>query len=230
MPDLGSIIKGLQGLPPWGVYLALGVTTYVENIFPPSPSDVVMLFIATLIGIGTVGLVPSIAIATLGSTLGFLTAFYIGRRYGRRLLASGRVPSLTKDAMTQVDGWFARYGYWVIVVNRFLAGTRAVISFFAGISRLDIWRTTLLCTLSALAWNGIIIWLGSILGDNWQLGEKLLTQYGQAITSILVALALCVIIRWWIRHHRSKQRAAGAVIEPKESAQSDTTITHVESH
>jgi membrane protein DedA with SNARE-associated domain len=118
----------------------------------------------------------------------------------------------------------------VIVVNRFLAGTRAVISFFAGISRLDIWRTTILCTLSALAWNGIIIWLGSILGDNWQLGEKLLTQYGQVVTIILVALALFVIIRWWIRHHRSKQRAAGAVIEPKESAQSDTTITHVESH
>jgi membrane protein DedA with SNARE-associated domain len=216
MPNLGSIIKGLQELPPWGVYLALGVTTYVENIFPPSPSDVVMLFIATLIGIGTVELVPSIA-------------FYIGRRYGRRLLASGRVPFLTKNAMTQVDGWFARYGYWVIVVNRFLAGTRAVISFFAGMSRLDIWRTTILCTLSALAWNGIIIWLGSILGDNWQLGEKLLTQYGQVITIILVALALFVIIRWWIRHHRSKQRAAGAVIEPKESAQSDATITNVES-
>jgi len=229
MPDLGSIIKGLQELPPWEVYLALGVTTYVENIFPPSPSDVVMLFIATLIGIGTVGLVPSIAIATLGSTLGFLTAFYIGRRYGRRLLASGRVPFLTKDAMTQVDGWFARYGYWVIVVNRFLAGTRAVISFCAGISGLDIRRTTLLCALSALAWNGIIIWLGSILGDNWQLGEKLLTQYGQVVTILLVALALFVVIRWWLRHHRSKQRTAGEMIEPKESAQSGATITNVES-
>ncbi len=90
MPDLASIITWLQELPPWGVYLALGVTTYVENIFPPSPSDVVMLCIATLIGIGTVGLVPSIAIATLGSTMGFLTAFALGRRYGRRLLASGR--------------------------------------------------------------------------------------------------------------------------------------------
>ena len=226
MPDLRSIITWLQELPPWGVYLALGITTYVENLFPPSPSDVVMLGIATLIGLGTVALVPSIAIATLGSTMGFLTAFALGRCYGRRLLASGRVPFLTNAAVTKVDGWFNRYGYWVIVVNRFLAGTRAGISFCAGMSRLDLWRTTILCTVSALAWNGIIIWLGSILGDNWQRGAQILTQYGQVVTLILVALALGVVIRWWLhRRHRTPQ-GAGAVRAPTASAPSDTAITN----
>lgn len=205
MPDVESIIKWLQELPPWGVYLALWVTTYIENIFPPSPSDVLMLFIATLIGIGTIGLVPAIAVATLGSTMGFLTAFYIGRRYGRRLLESGRVPFLTSASVAKVDGWFERWGYGVIVANRFLAGTRAVISFFAGMSRLELWRTTLLCTLSALVWNGLIIYLGKVLGNNWQLGEKILAQYGQVVSIILGALVLFLVIRWWIRRRRQKR-------------------------
>ena len=81
--DVESIIEWLRGLPPAGIYVALWVTTYIENIFPPSPSDVVMLFIATLIGIGTIDLIPAIGIATLGSIMGFLTAFLIGRRFGR---------------------------------------------------------------------------------------------------------------------------------------------------
>lgn len=199
MPDIETIVNWLQGLPPWQVYLALWITTYIENIFPPSPSDVVMLFIATLVGIGTIGLVPAIAVATAGSIMGFLTAFYLGRRYGRRLLESGKLPFLTKDSLVKVDGWFTKYGYWVIVVNRFLAGTRAVISFFAGISRLDPVKTTLLCTISALAWNIGIIWLGSLLGDNWRKGQEILSQYGQIVMIVLGAVVLFFLVRWVIR-------------------------------
>lgn len=207
MPDLESIIQWLQGLPPWGVYLALFATCYIENLFPPSPSDVIMLFIATLIGIGTISLVPAIGIATLGSVTGFLTAFLIGRRYGRKLVESRKLPFLTEKSMEKVDKWFDRWGYWVIVVNRFLAGTRAVISFFAGMSQMGLGTTLLLCTLSALAWNTAVIWLGSLV--DWKRGEEILSQYGRIILIVLGALALFFIVRWWIR----KRKGAGSTAE-----------------
>jgi membrane protein DedA with SNARE-associated domain len=205
MFDIDSIIQWLQGLPPIGVYAFLWFTTYIENLFPPSPSDVVMLFIATLTGIGTIGFIPAVAVATLGSVMGFLTAFVLGRQFGRRITESGKLPFLTKDSLKKVDKWFSRYGYWVIVANRFLAGTRAVISFFAGMSNLEIATTTILCTVSALAWNALVIGVGKFLGANWRQGETLLRQYGLVVTILLVAIVLYFGIRWFINRKKEKK-------------------------
>ncbi|HVK39736.1 MAG TPA: DedA family protein [Candidatus Kapabacteria bacterium] len=197
-----SIIQWLQGLPPLGVYAALFFTAYIENLFPPAPSDVVMLFIATLAGMGLIGIVPSIAIATAGSVSGFMTAFWIGRRFGRRLVESNRLPFITEKALAKVDGWFERWGYGVVIANRFLAGTRAVISFFTGMSRLKFLPTTLLCVVSALAWNSLIIWLGSLLGANWRDGIVYVQRYGQVVVAVLVVLALVWGVRKFIRYRR----------------------------
>lgn len=205
MFDIDSTIQWLQGLPPVGIYAFLWFTTYIENLFPPSPSDVVMLFIATLTGIGTIGFLPAVAVATLGSVMGFLTAFVLGRQFGRRITESGKLPFLTKGSLKKVDTWFNKYGYWVIVANRFLAGTRAVISFFAGMSNLDIATTTLLCTVSALVWNALVIAFGKFLGANWRHGAVLLRQYGLIVTILLAAVALFFLIRWLVNRTKAKK-------------------------
>lgn len=197
-----SIIDWLQGLPPIGIYAALFFTAYIENLFPPAPSDVVMLFIATLAGMGTIGLFPAIGVATAGSVLGFMTAFWIGRRFGRQLLRSNRLPFINEKALTKVEGWFERWGYGVVIANRFLAGTRAVISFFTGMSRLRLLPTTLLCALSALAWNSLIIWLGSLLGANWREGIIYLERYGQVVLVVLGIFACVILVRWYMRRRK----------------------------
>lgn len=202
MPDAESIVQWLSGLPPLGIYATLFAASFVENVFPPSPSDFIMLFIATLIGIGTIGLVPSIAVATAGSTLGFMTAFWLGRRFGRTWMKSGKVPFLNKDALHKVDGWFDKYGYWVIIVNRFLTGTRAVISFFAGMSKLSLLRTTILCFISALIWNTLVIKLGEFLGSNWRQGEVILSRYGTVLLIIFGALIIFFGVRWYLRRRK----------------------------
>jgi membrane protein DedA with SNARE-associated domain len=199
-----SIIQWMQELPPLGIYAALFFTAYIENLFPPAPSDVVMLFIATLAGMGLIGLVPAIAIATAGSVTGFMTAFWIGRRFGRRLIESNRLPFITEQSLTKVDGWFDRWGYGVVVANRFLAGTRAVISFFTGMSQLRFLPTTALCLVSALAWNTLIIWLGSLLGANWREGIVYLKRYGQVVVAVLIVIALVWGVRRYLRYRREK--------------------------
>ncbi len=207
MPNIEAIIEWLRGLPPEGLYASLFFVSYIENVFPPSPSDVLMLFIATLIGIGTIGHIPSIVIATAGSTLGFLTAFLLGRRYGRRWIATGKVKFLSAESVNKVDGWFSKYGYWVIVANRFMAGTRAVVSFFAGMSNLNLARTTIFCALSALVWNILVIELGAWLGNNWQQGEMILSRYGQVVTIVIAAIALFFGIRWYVRRRKNRTAA-----------------------
>ena len=204
MFNLESIILWLQELPPLGVYAALFFTTWVENVFPPSPSDVILLFIATLIGIGTISFVPALAVATAGSVSGFLTAFLLGRKFGRRLTKSNRFPFITRTSLQKVDAWFDRYGYGVIVINRFLAGTRAVVSFFAGMSDLDLKKTTFFCAISALAWNALVIELGHIVGANWERGQEILQQYGRVVMFVMIALALAALTWWIVRKLRIK--------------------------
>lgn len=213
MLEITAIIEWLQGLSPLGVYAALWLTTYIENLFPPSPSDVVMLFIATLIGIGTIDFIPALAIATTGSTAGFLTAFFLGRRFGKAITKSTRLPFLTKKSVETVDVWFDKYGYGVIVANRFLAGTRAVVSFFAGMSELDVTKTTILSTISALLWNGLILWLGMWVGENWERGADILRQYGLIVTAIIAAIVLFFVGRWLYR----KVRSGKAKVESSDS-------------
>ncbi len=129
----------------------------VENVFPPSPSDVLLVFGGTLIGVGTIDFLPALLSSTLGSTLGFMTAYLAGRYFERRIIEGRPHRYMPVQAIRRVERWFQRFGYGVIVANRFLAGTRAVVSFFAGMSRMNPVTTTALCALSAAAWNALLL-------------------------------------------------------------------------
>ena len=121
----------LQQAPPWGVLLLMFLIAYIENIFPPAPSDMLLVFAGTMIGFGAVDFSQALAAATIGSTTGFMTAYLLGR-YFEGHIVEGRVGRyLPTGAIQKVEGLFRRFGYGVIVANRFLAGTRAIVSFFA---------------------------------------------------------------------------------------------------
>jgi membrane protein DedA with SNARE-associated domain len=196
-------IAWLQQLSPFWVLAFMFFVSYIENVFPPSPSDVMLIFAGTLIGIGTVSFVPALLIATLGSTLGFLTAYFLGR-YFQRSIVDGRFSRfLPVNLIVQVENLFLRFGYGVIVANRFLAGTRAIVSFFAGMSRLNLPVTTTLCFVSALAWNAILLYLGKIFANNWRLAAEYLELYSKIATGIVIVLL--GIFLWWFFKVRKRQ-------------------------
>lgn len=184
----------LQQAPPWGVLLLMFLIAYIENIFPPAPSDMLLVFAGTMIGFGAVDFSQALAAATIGSTTGFMTAYLLGR-YFEGHIVEGRVGRyLPTGAIQKVEGLFRRFGYGVIVANRFLAGTRAIVSFFAGMSRMSLAKTTILSALSAAAWNTLLLMLGEIFASNWQKVASYLQLYSVVVTGIV---ALVVAIGLW---------------------------------
>lgn len=183
-----------------GVLLFVFVVAWVENLFPPSPSDVLLVVAGTLIGIGTIDFVWLLVASTAGSVTGFGTAYYLGRRFGPRLLLSTWVPFLNVELMTKVQRWFDKWHGWIIVANRFMAGTRAVIAFAAGIAAMPVIRTLLYCTASAALWNAIMLLIGEQLGARWRDIDGILATYGWIVTGI-IALAVGI---WFIRKRRSR--------------------------
>ncbi len=192
-----SFIHHLQTLHPLLIYLAVFAIAFIENIFPPFPSDVVVVFAGSLVGLGRVGFVETLLCASLGSCLGFVTMYKIGDWFGVHILERGKIRFIPVAGVKKVEVWFRKYGYWLIVANRFLAGTRAVVSFFAGMSELHLARTTILSFVSALAWNGILMVGGWYLGRHWRSIGFYLKSYSEVVTAIIVLVAIIGVIRYF---------------------------------
>ncbi len=197
-----NILNLFADLSPFLIYLFLFLFAYVENVFPPSPSDLVVVIGGSLIATGAINFFPTLIFTTLGSILGFMTLYYLGSQLDKKVIQAGKMKFISAEAVLTVEKWFNKWGYTVIIANRFLPGTRSVISFFAGLSKLKIFKTVLLATISALVWNAIIIYLGIIFGNNIERVDFYLSRY-QEIVLILTGV---VILFFVIRHFFFKKK------------------------
>jgi membrane protein DedA with SNARE-associated domain len=196
---VAQILHQLQLLDPLLIYGLIFAVAFVENIFPPSPSDMVIVFAGSLVGVGIIGYPQTLLFATLGSVLGFVVMYKIGDWFGVHILESGKVSFIPIASVKKAEAWFLKYGYWLIVANRFMAGTRAVVSFFAGMSELSLGKTTALCSVSALVWNAILISGGYYLGHNWhRIGFYLIT-YSRAVTGLIIIVVVWLVVRYFLK-------------------------------
>jgi membrane protein DedA with SNARE-associated domain len=191
-----NILNQLSDMSPFLIYSILFLFSYVENVFPPSPSDLVVVVGGSLVATASINFVPTLIFTTIGSVLGFMTLYFVGLQVDKKVVRAGKIKFISAEAVNDVEGWFNKYGYTVIAVNRFLPGTRSVISFFAGLSELKILKTTIFATVSALIWNAIIIYLGVIFGNNIETVDFYLSRY-QEIVLILTGV---VILFFVVRH------------------------------
>jgi membrane protein DedA with SNARE-associated domain len=196
---LETLILYFQQLSPIWVYVAIFFIAYIENIFPPSPSDIIIVAGGYLVGVGHIDFFTSLFIATIGSTTGFMTMYKIGDWFGLKIIEKGKIKFLPLESVHKVETWFRHYGYWLIIANRFLSGTRAVVGFFAGMAEVKFVPTAILCFLSALVWNGILIYSGTLVGENWESIGFYLSTYSQIVTTLLVTAVIIIIILWYNR-------------------------------
>jgi membrane protein DedA with SNARE-associated domain len=194
-----SFVTTLQSLDPALVYLSLFAFALIENLFPPSPSDMAIVFGGALVGIGHVSFAGVLLSATAGSALGFLIMYMIGKWFGRHILEQKKLRFLPLDAVRRVEEWFRKYGYWVVVGNRFLTGTRAVVSFFVGMSELDPVKTVVLSFVSALVWNAILVSAGYGLGSNWERIGFYISTYSQVVTGLILLAVMVFGVRAYMK-------------------------------
>jgi membrane protein DedA with SNARE-associated domain len=185
------------------IYALIFFFAYIENIFPPSPSDVVIIFCASLSGLGKTDFTLTLISAVFGSTLGFVTMYFIGDKFGDEIIEKGKIKFINPANVKKVEELFLRFGYFLIVINRFLAGTRAFVAFFAGLGEFDLKKSIVLSFISASLWYSILVTAGKMLGENWQIIANIISNYSKIIT---VALALVLIFYITRNFLKSKKR------------------------
>ena len=176
---LESAISWLQHADPFAVYVFLFLIAFLENVVPPIPGDVPVAFIGYLIYNSQLTFAGALFSASLGSTVGFMLIYMLSKYLGLKLYAEGDTtvqhrfsksihrffPPSDMELLRQK---FATHGYLAVLVNRFLFGSRAVISVMAGLMHLRMSFVLLAAMASAFAWNVLLLYGGFFLGSNWQ--------------------------------------------------------------
>jgi membrane protein DedA with SNARE-associated domain len=194
----------------WAYLVILGIA-YGENVIPPIPGDLLIVFGGYLAGIGKLSLPVVILLSTAGGALGFMTMYAFGRRVGDAVFDPHRLRWLPKKQIFKAKAWLGRWGYGVVLANRFLSGARSVISLTVGMVQMDAWKTALLCTVSALVWTGLITYGGYAVGANWEVVVGYLETYGRIVLAVLGLIVLIQVGRYlW----KKKQAPATSEDEP----------------
>jgi len=206
---LDTFFHFIEQAPSWLVFVTIFLASYIENIFPPIPGDTIVLFGAYLVGRGDLSFATALTTTLLGSVFGFMTLYYIGYHYGRGFIYSKHQTWFAPSSLGRVERLFEKWGYGVVLINRFLAGMRSVTGIFAGLGKLSIWKVTLLATFSSLFWNGTLIWLGSSIGENWEQISVYLKRYNLAITLIIFIVAAAFLIHRYVivKHNVTDKKA-----------------------
>lgn len=230
---INLVAQYISQVSPIVIYLLLFLIAYAENVIPPLPGDVMVAFGGYLISLGSINGLDLWLGTVITSVLGFMTMYQMGRYLGGPLFESTSVSNkIIKNSQSESSvgiihsarntlamlilkyanpgylrkgkQWMHSYGQWVVVSNRFLAGTRSVIALTAGASRLSVWPTILSACISSMLWNGVLIYGGWWLGDNWRRVGVYLEAYSQFILFLLVIIGLIGLISYQ-RKRRNKQ-------------------------
>ena len=183
-------------------YVGVTFLMFLENVFPPIPSELIMPLAGFTAAQGKLSLVGVVAAGTLGSVLGALPLYYLGRRLGAARLKSladrhGRWLTLDGDDIERAIAWFDRHGGAAVFIGRLVPGVRSLISVPAGIDRMPLVPFLLFTTLGSGVWTGLLAYLGHLLGGRYQEVERYLNPVSYAVLGAVVAVYL-----WRVIHHR----------------------------
>ncbi|NLV66257.1 MAG: DedA family protein [Spirochaetes bacterium] len=185
------------------LYLLLFVSAVLENLFPPIPGDTITVLGAFFVGKGILSFPAVYAVTTLGSTCGFMLLFGIGYFLEREFFMKKDFSFFSAKSILAAEKWFEKYGYYVVLANRFIPGLRSVVSIAAGITILKPRRVFLFAFTSAAVWNFIWIYAGFSLGNNWDtVREKfsiIIGGYNIAVVSIVAAAVAVYLVTKKIR-------------------------------
>ncbi len=183
-------------------YLGLALLLVAENLFPPIPSEVVLPLAGFVVGRGDLGFLQALLASTTGSVVGALILYALGRYGGRGLvLRYGSWLRVSATELERAEGWFRRYGGWVVLGARVVPFARSIVSIPAGTMQMPLIRFTVLTALGSGAWNALLIGAGVSLGANWTRISGWIGSYSDVVLILLAGTAAVFLV---LRHRRRK--------------------------
>ncbi|MEI4488784.1 DedA family protein [Frigidibacter sp. MR17.14] len=154
--------------------LGVAALMFVENVFPPIPSELVMPLAGFNAAQGEMALIPSIMAGSAGSLAGAWFWYWVARRTGAERIQSfvdrhGRWTAISGADLEKSQAWFDRRGGWAVLLGRLIPTVRTFVSVPAGLARMPIGRFLALSLVGTLIWNSILAISGFLLQSQYHL-------------------------------------------------------------
>jgi membrane protein DedA with SNARE-associated domain len=196
----GFVLDTVDALGAPGV----GLMSFLEVVFPPIPSEVVLPLAGYQVQQGRIGLVAVVLFSLAGAFLGSLLLYWVGKVVGldRAARIADRIPLMDASDVTKSAEWFHRHEGAAVFTGRFVPGVRSLISLPAGAARMNLLKFSLLTLLGSGLWNGLLIGLGLALGTQYELVDR----YGHYLDYVFYAAIAAVLVWAVARRVRSRRR------------------------
>ena len=195
MQELMLSIMGQYG------YLGVFLLIAIENIFPPIPSEVVLLFGGFMTTYTQLNVVLMVIAATLGSLFGAIVLYYIGKILNKERLKKivsgkiGKVLRIKQEDIDKADEWFDTKGNKTVFFCRFIPIVRSLISIPAGMSEMPMVKFLIYTIAGSTVWNTVLIVIGNKVGENWVNILNIFDQYSHItlIVLIIIFIVACIV-------------------------------------
>lgn len=188
-------------------YLGIGLLMFLENLFPPIPSELIMPLAGFSAAKGTLELPYVILAGVVGTVLGALPWYYVSQLLGEetlKLLADkyGRWLAISSRDITKAVSWFDRHDTQAVFLCRLVPGVRTLISVPAGISKMHLGEFLLYSTLGTLLWTAFLTYSGYLLGNNY---HRIETYLGPVSKFVLISLVIGFL--FWVTMRQLRRRS-----------------------
>lgn len=197
-------------------YAGVGLLIFVENIFPPIPSEVVLLFSGFMTTYSDLHPWAVVFCATLGSFAGACVLYAVGRLLDaeklKRLLSGrlGRITQLHAEDVEKANTWFLRYSYPAVLLCRCVPIVRSLISLPAGMAHMPFLPFAGLTLAGTVVWNTVLVWLGRFSSAAWEQNLQYFSVYSKLALAVFAAAA---VIAAFVLYHKKKRAAKKASTE-----------------
>jgi membrane protein DedA with SNARE-associated domain len=142
----------------WGIIFLMAM----ESSIIPIPSEIVIPPAAFLAARGDLSLAGVILAGTLGSYLGAAFGYWICLLIGRPVLRRfGKYVLITDDNLERAEVWLQRYETSGVFFARLLPVIRHLISYPAGLVRMNFWKFSLATIAGSALWCSVLAYLGA---------------------------------------------------------------------
>lgn len=193
--DLGGLTGWVAGVIDSLGEAGVGLLVALENLVPPVPSELVLTMAGYLAGEGSMNVVLVVIAATIGSVVGALILYWLGRVVGEERLRRwlDRIPLVDADDLDKADRWFRRHAWSAVLFGRMVPVVRSLVSIPAGADHMPVGRFLAFTALGSGVWNSLFVGAGFALGTRWQQVDQYARWFDFAILAFFV-----VTITWWV--------------------------------
>ncbi|MBB5236218.1 DedA family protein [Deinococcus budaensis] len=186
-------------------YLGILLLMILENLFPPIPSELIMPSAGFAAARGDMSLPIVILMGVLGSVIGTLPLYYIGRAFGEERLVKwadrhGKWLTLSGKDIRKADDWFDKHGTKAVLFGRMVPGIRSLLSLPAGMSEMPMPKFLIYSAIGSGLWASALAGAGYLLGENYDRVERYISPVSKIVLGVVVVAAVV----WFLRRKRAQ--------------------------